>query len=1143
MSTSPPVLQSRAPAEGTPEQFRITKVQLLNWGRYSNLETMLVGRAGTAILGPTGAGKSQILDAIAAVLMPNPQEFNQAARDDRRGLRAERTVYSYARGKTDQILDSNRHSSSTAYLRPAGTEFASGVAVTWATGDGQTVTAARLVWVSKDTSTLDEITSGTVYAFIQDDFDLQRLNELRPTRAGSSPVTQASVEKLVTLPRDLVTGSQPSMHARMRRVMGIGSTEESQKLALTLLRQAQSSKGIFSINDLFKQFVLTEPLALQRWDIALAAYREASALYQVFETARKRLDALKDAPGLAQRYAAAGQDATVKRQLLRPRASEEATRVEIWHAEKVISWITRAIDDNRIAEALAREDVGAATALAAAARDRWGDVMQQITAAGGDRSQSLKSQVDAQQALLRSVEAARAHVARRLEGVGLRMPDSVGDMSLMLTEISNKLTTLRAEKKAVDPLSADHNGLVWDLRKRIGETERQLEAARRRRTNIPDHAAIRRTEIAAGTRVPEADLPYAGELVRIRPEHRQWETAIVKVLGAMAPDLLVAEIHWSVVTRFVDANDMRGRIVLTPAQTRQHAHRSPIPGTVPAMIELAPDSPYSHWLLDELIEHHSYLCVDTPDDLRSPRPHGVRGAVTRAGMLTGVRGRVIKDDRPTPYTWIGWDNAALVAQLSSTLEGLRREHTAADKTATTTTDRRDRLQAQITALDDLRQTRWSELDTGPARQRILELSEQLKKLAASQPEIDKLSQELDRHHDDEVAAGKQVGEAQTRLTALDTEWGELYLVEDQAKDILDDNTALSDDERAYLAPLPFVAPATSHSISETLDQATSLLLAQIEQHDKDRAGHESHLTTIFGHYKQLDDKAEIDLTIDSLPTVLAIHEALTTDDLPRAKNAWLEKVGADMNDSLHKLLVQIDDDGKSIRRGLQPINDVLTGVEFRDRSALAIDTVDRPSSDLRDFRKTLTAYTSNILGRDDANLEKSFVKLQAELKRLEDRSRAGDSWRRRVFDAREHVEFRAIETRPDTKTLVHEGVAGMSGGEGQELIAFILGAALRYRLGDGSTRLATYAPIVLDEGFVKADVNYTGRALDALRALGFQLIIGAPREKVTAFEDHVETVAYISADPDQPGSVRIYPLTIEEAVQLERAGAEPAGSL
>ena len=42
----------------------------------------------------------------------------------------------------------------------------------------------------------------------------------------------------------------------------------------------------------------------------------------------------------------------------------------------------------------------------------------------------------------------------------------------------------------------------------------------------------------------------------------------------------------------------------------------------------------------------------------------------------------------------------------------------------------------------------------------------------------------------------------------------------------------------------------------------------------------------------------------------------------------------------------------------------------------------------------------------------------------------------------------------------------MSGGEGQELIAFILGAALRYRLGEGGQAPPTYGCVVLDEGFV-----------------------------------------------------------------------------
>src|ERR1700689_695025 len=85
-------------------QFRITQVQILNWGAYAGLQTMTVARSGIAILGPSGRGKSTLLDAMASVILPNPQEFNQAARDDR-GKKRERTVYSYARGHTDQRQD------------------------------------------------------------------------------------------------------------------------------------------------------------------------------------------------------------------------------------------------------------------------------------------------------------------------------------------------------------------------------------------------------------------------------------------------------------------------------------------------------------------------------------------------------------------------------------------------------------------------------------------------------------------------------------------------------------------------------------------------------------------------------------------------------------------------------------------------------------------------------------------------------------------------------------------------------------------------------------------------------------------------------------------------------------------------------
>ena len=119
---------------------------------------------------------------------------------------------------------------------------------------------------------------------------------------------------------DLVDQSQPRMHAAMRRALRMGSTEESQQLAMQLLRRAQASKGIFSINDLFKEFVLTEPHALARWDVTLTHYQEASRLYELFELAKTKAEMLNNLPDVAGQYRSASRDATGMRALAQPQA-------------------------------------------------------------------------------------------------------------------------------------------------------------------------------------------------------------------------------------------------------------------------------------------------------------------------------------------------------------------------------------------------------------------------------------------------------------------------------------------------------------------------------------------------------------------------------------------------------------------------------------------------------------------------------------------------------------------------------------------------------------------------------------------------------------------------------------------------------
>lgn len=1137
-------------------QFRIELVQVLNWGGYGGLHQMRVGRNGTAILGPTGMGKSTILDAMAAVIMPNPQEFNRAARDDG-GKKAERTVYSYARGKIDDVkdkVDAESTATTTKFRRPIGEAFPSGAAITWSTDLGERVTAVRIAWITPDTATQDEVNSTTMYMLVHGAFSLQRLGEVEEAARSRSPLNESALKSLVDQSRDLVTASQPTLRTRLCDKLGIGDSEESQLLALQLLRQAQASKGVFSINDVFKKFVLTEPLALSRWKTTLSAYREASSLYDVFEDARKRLSILKDIPKHAERYESAIAGSDAKRRLYTETDDRGRTRLGVWHAERVRDWIEAETEQNRISRATADQQRQSARSKAAAAEAAWNSLAAQVTLLGGDRTKLIKAELKAAQEAHDRVARDRAAFEKQLSSVSLDLPHSAEDMGVLRELIRQQQDEIRGASGNDKPQAQELGQRVVNLKNEIARLEDDITSYRRRQSKVPRDADERRAWIAEQTGTPAEHLRYVGELVDVASQHRDWSTAVNRVLGGVATHLIVEESSFVSVRRFVNDHDMHSQVILVPAQAGLAPTKQLIPGTVPDMLAYDENSPFYGWLHDELVEDQSILCVQTADELDN-LPTGVKGAVTRAGLRTGSRGRFIKDDRRR-QSWLGLDNTALIAELNATLETKNRELGQArhdyDQHDAGVKDR-DR---QLATLAEAAQIEWSSIDLEPTRRQISSHKEALREYEVHEPKIAELSNQMGTYDEARAIAQNREQHFLGQIKTLDLAWGALSTAIDGAKDRIAEAAPLTDEDRSQLAKLPFAAPhswddgetedaverALVRAINVSLDQATADLRQQVDQHRRDADVAEELLVKTFEQYRDADESAEIDATIASLPAVQAIHRALVEDDLPRARANWISKAGATMTESLRSLLVQIDSDARSIQKGIRPINEVLEGIEFREGSSLQIDPHPRGNSDLREFKKTLTRHTQGTLGveRDEATIERQFLALKRDLARLDEKTRSGDSWRHRVLDAREHVLFRAIETPQEGPAIVHEGVSGLSGGEGQELIAFVLGAALRYRLGAGSDRPPTYAPIVLDEGFVKADSEYTGRALAALRSLGFQLIIGAPRDKVAAFENFVDTVAYIGRDTtaNKTAAARIYSLTIEEAVEMNRLGIE-----
>jgi uncharacterized protein YPO0396 len=1132
------------------EQYRIEQVQILNWGGYCGLQIMRAGRASTALLGPSGRGKSTLLDAMASVIMPNPQEFNQAARDDK-GQKRERTVYTYARGLTVSHQDDNGRSATPSYLRPpGGPGFISGAAITWSNGLGKRVTAFRLVWIGKDATDPAALGTSTVYGFVHDFFDLSRLHGLKPARQGAVALSEASMRHLIDPARgDLVDQRQTKMHVAMRRALRMGSTEESQRLAMHLLRRAQASKGIFSINDLFKEFVLTEPQALARWDVTLEHYRETSRLYDEFELAKTKTETLKDLPVVAEQYRSAGRDAMDKRALLRP-----PERLRVWHAGKILDWASNFEQDVQVDLAQAKEDLQRADTGADEAKSAEDTALTKLTASGADQAAWIRERIERFEEKRDSINKHRLTMTDRLGAFDQVLPTSSGDLDLLkasLTQMAAELTRQRGQ------LSEKHEKQVGEkshLAEKILGLEAELERALKQTGNIPQDADQRRRAIAAGVGIPVGRLQYIGELLEIPPEHHGWERAILTIIRPFASDLLVDAEDFRVVRAWVNSHNLGGDITLVPGVPQQPTRTHP-DGTVAAMLDIA-DGPYRGWISAEL-GRFTFLCVEKDTELDGPLRSGVVGRVTRAGMRTAPNRRVIKADAPRRYRWVGQDNSALRSELKEELEGLTRQFGDVNRRVEVARGQIDAKHARIGELNRLQaDLSWADLDLEPAKRQLDALAKEL--AAADTPEQQALRADYEKAREKHFDAKTAVRGAEQKVERLNRLWGAAQLAQDKANDILDGNEPLTADELAAAGTLPFKAPALDEVTSPGRDvdqetdtavqanylNASSLLREQIEDRESARSSYESILLVTIRAYRNINDRTqrEVDDSIESLPALEQIHQQLITDDLPRTRSNWLKKVDADLNQGLRALLKQIEVDRSEITRGLDPINSVLAGVPFRSGSRLAIEPVDRVSSNLQEFRNVVLTFTrDNPLGEDPSNdeakIETSFKRLRKSLERLTDPSRAGESWRRSVFDAREHVTFRAIETPGEGKPIVHEGVSGMSGGEGQELIAFILGAALRYRLGEGSQAPPTYGSVVLDEGFVKADSDYTGRALRALQELGFQLIIGAPREKATAFEDFVDLVAYISADPNNPNSVRIYSMTIQEALQLDEGMA------
>ena len=179
---------------------------------------------------------------------------------------------------------------------------------------------------------------------------------------------------------------------------------------------------------------------------------------------------------------------------------------------------------------------------------------------------------------------------------------------------------------------------------------------------------------------------------------------------------------------------------------------------------------------------------------------------------------------------------------------------------------------------------------------------------------------------------------------------------------------------------------------------------------------------------------------------------------------------------------------------------------------LQIEVRDNRGSEVHEFQRDLREATSGSLSAAD---EKSAIERYHRLAKIMDRlgsaERADDRWRKLVLDTRRHVKFVGNEVNADGEVFnTHVDSASLSGGQAQKLVFFCLAAALRYRLAGVEADVPTYATVVLDEAFDRADPMFTRTAMDVFTSFGFHMILATPMKLIKTLSPYVDGTIVIN---------------------------------
>ena len=192
---------------------------------------------------------------------------------------------------------------------------------------------------------------------------------------------------------------------------------------------------------------------------------------------------------------------------------------------------------------------------------RRDEIKQAIAENGGDRLEQLKRHIED----LTQRQGERRTRVETYDGLAQKLGLAAANDASAFHE--NLKAVERAQAAAEDG-AADLQNRLTEItverrrhQERHDELEAELASLRNRRSNLPAAMLELRERLCDELGLSAEALPFAGELIQIREEERDWEGAAERLLHSFGLSLLVPDAHYAQVAEWVDRTHLRGRLV------------------------------------------------------------------------------------------------------------------------------------------------------------------------------------------------------------------------------------------------------------------------------------------------------------------------------------------------------------------------------------------------------------------------------------------------------------------------------------------------------------------------------------------------------------------------------------------------------